>query len=415
MNKNIICFSALIMMGVAGFSQKVKKESIEFEYTQLPLKPVAKTIVNYQSKVVLAYVADIEAKKVQAQSDYEAALENHAENEKQAKAEHEVLMAEFEKEVRAFNAVMLANKIAKKTLVDPDIPVRPEAYTPLAEPVLKTVDYQKIFDKNVLAGTYLKVEGFTNQPFNALKITTTLLGFEYIEPELKSKKKQELKSGKPTTVTTYWHEVKYRHPIQLKVELPDGTVLMDKILNEIAAYSTYSSSKVKSSAPTTDTKSIVKKLEKSIVDKNMKLINDHLNSNYAYLTKNRKINLHFIKPKKHSYDDYQKAFEIATVGYRSLKDDNTSSVQKLNDAIVIWEKAMLESNSKDKKARINEKVTIATLFNLSEGYIWSNNFDKANKCLDKLLILDLKNRQERQLQVCRDILKDNKARYEAKL
>ena len=133
------------------------------------------------------------------------------------------------------------------------------------------------------------------------------------------------------------------------------------------------------------------------------------------MTKNRKINLHFIKPKKHSYDDYQKAFEIATVGYRSLKDDNTSSVQKLNDAIVIWEKAMLESNSKDKKARINEKVTIATLFNLSEGYIWSNNFDKANKCLDKLLILDLKNRQERQLQVCRDILKDNKARYEAKL
>lgn len=38
---------------------------------------------------------------------------------------------------------------------------------------------------------------------------------------------------------------------------------------------------------------------------------------------------------------------------------------------------MVESTPKDKKARIDEKVTAATLYNDTEANLWMNKFDKA--------------------------------------
>ena len=45
---------------------------------------------------------------------------------------------------------------------------------------------------------------------------------------------------------------------------------------------------------------------------------------------------------------------------------------------------MKESDTNNKKARIDEDVTIAILMNLSEAYIWLNDYTKSQEDLTKL-------------------------------
>lgn len=78
----------------------------------------------------------------------------------------------------------------------------------------------------------------------------------------------------------------------------------------------------------------------------------------------------------------------------------------------LWEKALTESNPKDKKARIDEKVTAATLLNDAEANLWMNNFDEAELLLARLKLLDI-SRYNTLAKELGTVVQDQRTRYTA--
>ena len=84
----------------------------------------------------------------------------------------------------------------------------------------------------------------------------------------------------------------------------------------------------------------------------------------------------------------------------------------MEEAVALWNKALAESNPKDKKARIDAKVTAAALLNAAEANVWLNHFDEAELLLAKLKLLDISryNEAAKELSV---VLLDQRARFQA--
>jgi hypothetical protein len=253
-------------------------------------------------------------------------------------------------------------------------------------------------------------------PGNALKITATLYGYEGVGPELKSAESSIYNSTtKATTkVTKYWYQTTYKHPIGLRVESPTGEVLMDETFaafNESTVVKTAEAEKV----PPMDPKTYVDGLQNKVVETNMKVINEYINANYGFSKLKRTTKINRVESKQLNYDDYQKAFEAAAAGYNLLANGVDAAKPKIDEAIAIWEAAMKESNIADKKARINTDVTIATLFNLAEGYIWINDYKSAEARLNKITGLKPSKKEEKLVEAYLDFLKDQKVRFEANM
>jgi hypothetical protein len=113
------------------------------------------------------------------------------------------------------------------------------------------------------------------------------------------------------------------------------------------------------------------------------------------------------------YSDYQQAYEKALLGYNKLADSKDEGQASLKDAIGIWEKAMTESKPDDRKARVDAGVTMATLFNLTEAYIFTDDYDKAETSVTKILALDPSKKEKKAAEDLLAFVKDQKDRYNA--
>ena len=84
----------------AGLSaQSIKDKEISFVYIQLPKEPVDKSIVNYQSKVVLTYAADNAAKKADYDAKMKIADEQYQKDMAAWKIEDDAAEARYQKEL----------------------------------------------------------------------------------------------------------------------------------------------------------------------------------------------------------------------------------------------------------------------------------------------------------------------------
>lgn len=111
------------------------------------------------------------------------------------------------------------------------------------------------------------------------------------------------------------------------------------------------------------------------------------------------------------YSDYKETFENAISGYNKLTLDKDAALKKLTKAMTIWVTALKESDPKNRKARINKKVTKYTHFSLVETYLWLNKFEKADDHLTKLYSLKLNNKEEKLIKQYRVFILDQKKRY----
>ena len=66
-----------------------------------------------------------------------------------------------------------------------------------------------------------------------------------------------------------------------------------------------------------------------------------------------------------------------------------SITSELEKAVELWNNALKESDVKNKKARVDAKVTAATHLNCAEAYMWLNNFEEAEKHINKIKVLDI--------------------------
>jgi hypothetical protein len=102
------------------------------------------------------------------------------------------------------------------------------------------------------------------------------------------------------------------------------------------------------------------------------------------------------------------------MGYGKLAEEgsNAKAFEYIKKGIDGWEAALKESEPKNKKARVNDKVTAVTRLNLAEAYIWINDYSNAELQLDKTRFLDL-NKFTRLAAKQKGLVDDQKARFEA--
>ena len=158
--------------------------------------------------------------------------------------------------------------------------------------------------------------------------------------------------------------------------------------------------------------SYIKMLEDKAVTDNLKEINDFINDNYGFRSVERKTEIFTVKEKKHTYQDYKLAYISASEGYSKLVSESEVGFKKLNEAIAMWETALEESDVDNKKARINEKVTLVTYYNLADAYIHTNQFDKANNVMNQLMLLSDKRSEVATMDAYKAHLADLKERWE---
>jgi hypothetical protein len=408
---------AAIVLSSALTAQNIKDKEISFVYIQLPKEPVDKSIVNYQSKVVLTYSADNAAKK----ADYDAKMkivdEQYAKDMEAWKIEDAAAEARYQKDMDDYNKKSLAQKVADQKLLNEGKPVRQRPQHPYRnnpeQPQLK-----KDYDTQLLASSYLRLDGFTNMPENAVIITATLYGFECIQPHLVTEQRNMTRTvdGKqqPYTSNFYHYETSYKHPMSVKVEVPGKGIVFSQVIDAFNQFVVVKTPATENQRPVNfDPVAYVQNLEEKALTDNLKYINDLVNDKYGFARITRKTVLNNVESKKMNYDDYQGAYDNAFAGYNLLASDRNGAIARIKLATDAWEKALLESNPADKKARIDAGVTMATRFNLVEAYMMIADYTNAATQLDKINSSDPDKKERARSAELRTMLEDLKMRANA--
>jgi len=87
------------------------------------------------------------------------------------------------------------------------------------------------------------------------------------------------------------------------------------------------------------------------------------------------------KGKAFDYTDIEGAFEKAMAAYKSIKKNglNTADINKLKEAIVVWEKELETADLENKKARISPEIAKGLHENCARAYAYMFEFDKAKE------------------------------------
>lgn len=383
MNKKIT-LAFFLLLNVSAFAQNIDYTYIKVDYTRLPLKPVSKDCVNYQPLIIADYLAKIEQQKVEnqnaatkAEADYQQALKQYW-----TKRNQDSLLYE--------NSLNVWFRLTPQQQAATPRPQMPASTVPVKAIANETV-VEKTFNTDLLASTNIKLLGFTKLPEKALIIQMNLSGYEKDEAKGTTQKKQ-IKRGDGKTVdsTVYVYQFNYRHNIKLKIIQPDGKFLMDEAYGPSLGFTTYTSKFFANQADldnywkSVQSNEITNTQEKIVMD-NLKSINEMINNNYGYVLQSRSVVVGYVNEKK-LYDDFKDALSNAKNAYAIIgkKETNAQGKDYLQKAVTTWEAAMKESNPSNKKARVDEDVTECLLIDLSESYVWLEDFTKAQEYLTQL-------------------------------
>lgn len=439
-SKIAIFLLLLIPFSTVLSAQNIKDNDFTYSYVRTPLEPL-KGFTNYQSKVELSYAAENAALKAEyekkceeAETQYQKDVVEFPQKTKDAEAKYEVDMIawevkdkeaedKYQKELVEYNKKSTAQKLADQKLLNEGKPVKqtpPKPSKNLPPTPYKRMpqvpQYKKEYDTQLLASTYLKLEGFANAPENAVIITATISQFEIQGPKLVTviKEMTKVANGQSTKYNqAYYHyETSYRQPMSVKVEVPGKGVIFNQVIEEFSTFIVVKTSETDNLAAQNmaDPSAYAKNLEEKTLAANLKYINELINSKYGFSKVSRPTVLNNVESKKMNYDDYQLAYDNAVSGYNMLAIDKAGATIKIKAAIDIWEKAMLESNPDDKKARVDADVTMATRFNLAEAYMMIGDFANAELQIQKINASDPSKKQKKRVEELDALEKDLKAR-----
>ncbi len=418
MKRQLTTFTFCVSIVSAVLSQNIDQEDITYKYQRLPLKPLSKDIKGYVSKVEQSYDAKnqelkAEYKEAQAKADekYKQDMTRYEEQSKQADADYKKAMDDY-------NNKSIGKKTAEKLLLDSQKPTR--AYVPKPEKEIVTLSTTGTeYNKELFATTYLKLDGYMVNGANPVKITAILNGFEIQDPEKVASDHAKVVNGVSSVVKKYKYKMKYRHPVMLKVEAPDKGTLMDETVEKTNEYTEATTQDFDSEYDLNaywekNKEALTKKYDEDITGANMKRAGNQLNFNFGFSIVSRETKLYTLKDKKGDYQDLTTAYTTAQLAFNTIDGGfKKEGIVEMKKSVEAWEKAMTESNLSEKKARINEKVTMAVLFNLIEGYNILEDYTSAVKCLIKLKGMDLSNRETRHLESLNTFIMDQKLRFEA--
>ncbi len=382
----------------ASSAQNVKSEDISYHFIKLPLNPLPQSVKNYQSSIFANYEADNKKKKdqyeaelKQAELEYQKEVNEYPAKVKAAEAKYQLAKAEWDKK-------SMGEKFVEKQVLNEDnkpvkeIPPKPSKRY-VSKPDLKTS-----YDYPVIAKTYLILEGFENNPSNAVKVDAVLYGYDYTQPRQLTEVKDIVVRANGTTTTTkqtYYHvEFSYRHTMSVKVTGPDGKEIFYITPQELNSYKMYKSSE--SQTPVTyNEEQLVKKYEAQILQENLTFINNLVNDKIGYKRELRNTSLSFVKAKDESYSDLLIAFNDASSGLKILLDEPELSKSKLQNAVQLWNTALKSSDMNNKKARIDKEVAIMIYFNLLEVYFALGDVQAAESIMNTLNAVNISKSERR--------------------
>lgn len=380
-------------------AQKVKSDDIEYRYIKLPMTPLPSSIKNYQSSIVAAYEAENQKRQEtynrdlqNVDADYQKELDLYPARVKEAEDRYAAEMAEWNKKSTA-SKLIDKQVLGENNKPVKNLPSQPYRKTPTAPTFIKSYDYA------ALASTYFVLDGYQNNPDNAVRIEVTLNGFEYTAPRqvITQRSTATTVNGKSVTQQTNYYNVEftYRHTMSVKVTSPEGKEILFLTPQELNNYKTYKSPESTKSIPINEDQ-LVKTYEEKILQENLIFINNLVNDKIGFTRELRKSTLSYVKSKDATYGDLTSAFNDADSGLKSLVDDSEMATNKLQNAIQTWNKALEESDVNNKKARIDQDVTIMIYFNLLEVHFALGEYDPSQKILSSLNMLSL-GKSERKL------------------
>lgn len=398
--KKTILF-ALLITGLAQ-AQNINRQSISFKYTRLPMVPINDGSTQYSVEVLMTYqqrsldsAAWYEQQKKNYLSQMEYALEQWNVQRDNAQRAYYTQLAQYETQVNAGNTTAVA-------------PTAPQYFpftynTPWPK---KPMVFKEINPASVAANvTILGMKQVAGYP---VKITLTWEGFE------KGVVREEKIGAGPTT--KYRYHITYRHIVSCKAEFPGKGIVLNERIQNTEEFKNFTTQDFKTKGDfqlwwlDNQEKFWQERQDKAISD-NVSGINGFLNDKFGYMDMTRRTDLFTIKSKDFDYSDYQKAFQAAQDGMAAIqyKDKQSTVTTKLQEAAGIYNKALIESDLNNRKARIDKHVTAATYVNLAEVYLWLGDYSNAEITIGKAENIDI-GKYNRECRELKALLVDRKAR-----
>lgn len=377
-------------------AQNTKSEKVEYTYIQPPIKPLPKTVKNYQASIYAKYEEDNQKKIREYEADVAAAEADFRREQAEYPSKLKAAEDKYAAEMAEWNKKTMTEKVVEKQLLNENN--KPTKQLP-REPYKRSVSQPKLktsYDYPVLAASNIKLDGYNNAPEGAVKIEVTLYGFEYTPPRQMTEQKSMVSTANGTTTTSmvnYYHvEFTYRHTMSVRVVSPEGVELFMLSPSELNNYQTYKSVASKT-AVSYNEEQLVKTHEEKILQENLRFINELVNDLIGFRKVSRTTELNYVKAKGETYSDLMNAFNEASTGLKLLLDDPTAAASKLEKSIQQWETALKESNVADKKARIDKDVTIIICFNLLEVYFATANIEQGEKIIQMMNSISMSARE----------------------
>ncbi|WP_420322756.1 hypothetical protein [Flagellimonas sp.] len=329
-------------------AQRSKGEKIEFNYIQYPTVRMDLTWT-YAPKVV-------QQNKAAILEEQEAYLQNL-----------ERIKDEYLAEVEAYENYTAAEKL---------IAGKPR------KPMLPELIYESlILDEAVVANEHIKIDGFEKALDNAdFTAEIVLSGFQ-----------MESKFEKNKENAVFFYDVMYKNPVSVNIYDKDGKVYLNEVVENTTLHKETpkkdSSAELKAYWKTNES-AFIQELEKTSYNSALIKGADYINDVLGYQEKSESIQINTAKGKKITYPELDRAIEIMRRALISFGDGmSPNSLDGLKEAVQIWENQLLEKDLKNKKARINEKVTAGIHWNCVLTYSILNDFDKASAHLNELKLI----------------------------
>jgi len=375
-NISTVLISMFLVLNASA--QKIEETVLQYEYVQQPSNPLT-GLASYSFTVATPYPENHDALLAQADKEFQERLDGYPAEVEEAKRMHaerednyadDVALAQynFQLETEAFDNLNAIEKLAleegrpKLRMPSKPGPFRaPTEHTYIAPNTSTSI----IFKTDVLADTYLKLEGFVKGTENALIGTVDMEAFDAGATEQKSSTEKVYNSSTKQYVdkTTYSYETAVRRPTRLTLEF-NGETIYNDIFEGTGEYST----------TITRVSPNMFQIEKDNVSDILQIINTYLNEQYGFVNVPAVLTIRAPK-NKGEFDDLEKAGKLAKRGINPMGSSDGKA--ELTEAIQIWETVLGESDVNNKKARINGKVTQSIYQNLIEAAIYKEEFISA--------------------------------------
>ena len=201
---------------------------------------------------------------------------------------------------------------------------------------------------------------------------------QYTDSEKQTEVIKEKKDGVEKSYNFYHYTSTISYKYNLKVIDKDGNTIFGK---EFSGNKDIVSKKSKSATEAYKSYSSKRKeIGKNILPDQAEKINDYINDQIGFPKKDYFVQGYLVKPKKYEYKEFDQAFEMFNQALELIKSDESKTaetMETLKPAIELWENVLKESDVENKKARINEKVTCAALYNIATSYMICKDYPKA--------------------------------------